>query len=188
MSLDFRTMWPGMFMELFPGLIQYTKLPHRVVIDDRIIDVRHHGKTAPPPGKRPSYETESPTDLIAFGPTSHVPLGTVAHARSGDKGDSCNFGFYVRSADEFRWLQSYLTILRIKDLLEDDYNESVLVERCKFPQIWAVHIRFLDFLGGGASSSTRIDTLGKGVAEYLRSKSVGVPSSSLKDPLSLSNP
>jgi hypothetical protein len=174
-----------MFMELFPGLIQYDKLPHRVVIDDRVIDVKHHGNTEPPPGKRPSYETESPTDLTKFGFASRVPLGTVAHARSGDKGDNCNVGFYVRSAEEFKWLQSYLTIPRIKLLLGEDYDESINVERCEFPQIWAVHFRFLDFLGGGAASSTRIDMLGKGVAEYLRSKFVDVPAKFLGNPISL---
>ncbi|KAI8937417.1 hypothetical protein NX059_005142 [Plenodomus lindquistii] len=186
MSLDFRTMSPRMFMELFPGLIQYTKLPHRVVIDDRIIDIKHHGNTAPPPGQRPSYETESKTDLAEFGFTSRVPLGSVAHARSGDKGDNCNVGFYVRSAEEYKWLQSYLTIPKIKFLLGEDYNESISVERCEFPNIWAVHFRFLDFLGGGGSSSTRIDMLGKGVAEYLRSKFVDVPAKFLTNPISIS--
>ncbi|EFX06350.1 duf1446 domain containing protein [Grosmannia clavigera kw1407] len=185
MSLDFRTMTPRMFMELFPGIISYEKLPHRVVMDDRVIEVKHHGITAPAPGKRPSSDTAHPTDLASFGFTSRVPLGAVAHARSGDKGDNCNVGIYVRSADEFRWLQSYLTIARIKALLGEDYRDSVTVERCEFPNIWAVHFRLLDFLGGGAASSTRIDMLGKGVAEYIRSKSVDVPAKFLSNPISL---
>ena len=185
MSLDFRTMTPRMFMELFPGLINYQNLSHRVVLGDATIEVKHHGITAPPPGKRPSRETCNPVDFSTFGFTSRVPLGTVAHARSGDKGDNCNVGFYVRSAEEFQWLQSYLTIPRIKKLLGDDYNESITVERCEFPRIWAVHFRFLDFLGGGAASSTRIDMLGKGVAEYLRSKFADVPAKFLGNPISL---
>lgn len=35
--------------------------------------------------------------------------------------------------------------------------------------------RVLDFLDGGIASSARIDGLGKGVAEYLRSRVVEVP-------------
>jgi hypothetical protein len=35
--------------------------------------------------------------------------------------------------------------------------------------------RVLDFLDGGIASSSRIDGLGKGVAEYLRSKVVDIP-------------
>jgi hypothetical protein len=40
-------------------------------------------------------------------------------------------------------------------------------------------------LGGGAASSTRIDMLGKGVAEYLRSKLVDVPVAFLENPIAL---
>ncbi|KAH7142124.1 duf1446 domain-containing protein [Dactylonectria macrodidyma] len=185
MSLDFRTMSPKMYMELFPGLISYESLPHQVVIDDRVIDIKHHGITQAPPGQRPSYETAQPTDLAHFGTTVKVPLGAVAHARSGDKGDNCNVGFFVRSAQEYLWLQSYLTVDRVKLLLGEDYRPSVRVERCEFPRIWAVHFRFLDFLGGGAASSTRIDMLGKGVAEYLRSKYAEVPAQFLSNPISL---
>lgn len=185
MSLDFRTMSPRMFMELFPGTISYEKLPHRIVLGDRTIDIKHHGLTAPPLGKRPSHETSNPTALESFGFTSRVPLGAVAHARSGDKGDNCNVGIFVRTAAEYQWLQSYLTVPRIISLLGEDYKSSVTIERCEFPQIMAVHFRFLDFLGGGAASSTRIDMLGKGVAEYLRSKFVDVPAKFLGNPISL---
>ena len=185
MSLDFRTMSPKMFMELFPGLISYTSLPHRVVLPEKVIDIQHHGITAPPPGKRPSTETVSATALEAFGPTKQVPLGAVAHARSGDKGDNCNVGFFARNAEEYKWLQSFMTVERVKMLLGDDMRPSITVERCEFPHIMAVHYRLLDFLGGGAASSTRIDMLGKGVAEYLRSKVVDVPVTFLGDPIAL---
>ncbi|KAJ4322158.1 hypothetical protein N0V84_004993 [Fusarium piperis] len=186
MSLDFRTMSPRMFMELFAGLISYEKLAHRVVIGDEVIQVKHHGITGASLGKRPSAETANPTPLADFGFTNRVPLGAVAHARSGDKGDNCNVGFFVRTAEEYRWLQSYLTVPKIIELLGNDYRNGVRVERCEFQQIMAVHFRFMDFLGGGAASSTRIDMLGKGVAEYLRSKHVDVPAKFLTSPISLS--
>lgn len=35
--------------------------------------------------------------------------------------------------------------------------------------------RIMDFLDGGIASSARIDGLGKGVGEYLRSKHVDIP-------------
>lgn len=185
MSLDFRTMVPKMFMELFPGTISYTRLPHRVVLPGKIIEVQHHGITASLPSKRPSAETADPVSLETFGETKLVPLGAVAHARSGDKGDNCNVGFFSRNAAEYKWLQSFLTVPRIKDLLGEDYKPSVTVERCEFPHIMAVHFRLLDFLGGGAASSTRIDMLGKAVAEYLRSKLVHIPTAFLENPIAL---
>ncbi|KAF2498485.1 duf1446 domain-containing protein [Lophium mytilinum] len=184
MSLDFRTMVPKMFMQLFPGLVAYTKLPHRVVFPDKTISIEHHGITQPALGKRPSNETAKPIPLEDFGPTKAAPLGAVAHGRSGDKGDNCNVGLFARNAEEYSWLQSFLTIPRIKELLGEDWKESVSVERCEFPQIMAVHYRLLDFLGGGGASSTRIDMLGKGVAEYIRSKTVDIPVKFLDNPIS----
>jgi hypothetical protein len=184
MSLDFRTMSPKMFMELFPGIISYTALPHRVVLLDRTIEIGHHGITGPVP-KRPSTDTTTPTGLETFGETRQAPLGAIAHARSGDKGDNCNVGFFARNLAEYEWLQSFMTIARIKTLLGDDWRNSITVERCEFPGIMAVHYRFLDFLGGGAASSARIDMLGKGVAEYLRSKLVDVPVKFLDNPITL---
>ncbi|VUC23916.1 unnamed protein product [Clonostachys rosea] len=186
MSLDFRTMSPKMYMELFPGLVSYEKLPHRVVVvGGQTTGVIHHGITAAPLGKRPSYETAYPADLDSFGFTSKAPLGAVVHGRSGDKGDNCNVGFFVRSEEEYKWLQSYLTVPKVIQLLGEDYRPGITVERCELPQIFAVHFRFLDFLGGGAASSSRIDMLGKGVAEYLRSKFVDVPARFLTNPISL---
>lgn len=78
-----------------------------------------------------------------------------------------------------------MSINCMKGLLEDDSNASITIERCEFPSIWAVHFRLLDFLGGGAASSTRIDMLGKGVAEYIRSEFVDVPAKFLGNPISL---
>lgn len=184
MSLDFRTMSPKMFMELFTGVISYTALPHRVILPDKVIEIGHHGITGPVPA-RPSTETATSTPLDAFGPTRQVPLGAVAHARSGDKGNNCNVGFFSRSAEEYTWLQSFMTIPRVKTLLGEDWRDSITVERCEFPEIRAVHYRFLDYLGGGAASSNRIDMLGKGVAEYLRSKFVDVPVKFLDEPITL---
>jgi hypothetical protein len=38
-----------------------------------------------------------------------------------------------------------------------------------------LYSRVLDFLDGGIASSSRIDGLGKGIGEYLRSKVVDIP-------------
>lgn len=74
MSLDFRTMSSKMFIELFPGVISYEKLPHRVVMNDRVVEIKHHGLTAPPPAKRPSHETSSPTQLHTLAPQAESRL------------------------------------------------------------------------------------------------------------------
>lgn len=179
MNLDFRTMDPKPFMEIFPVVIPQDLIHHRVVLSggQKIIEAPSPPETRIYPTKRPSYETSSPTSLSTFGPVARVPLGSIVHARSGDKADNSNVGFFVRHEGEYPWLQSFLTVPRFKELFADDWPEKdePLVERCEFPHILAVHFRVLDFLDGGIASSSRIDGLGKGIAEYLRSREVDVP-------------
>ncbi|GMG28671.1 unnamed protein product [Aspergillus oryzae] len=130
------------------------------------------------PIQRPSYETKIPIPLSQFGAKEAAPLGSIVHARSGDKGDNSNLGFFVRNSDEYPWLQSFLTVDRFKELLGDDWpkrENEPRAERCEFPKLLAVHFRVLDFLDGGIASSSRIDGLGKGIGEYLRSRVVDIP-------------
>ncbi|KAF4897306.1 hypothetical protein CGCVW01_v013747 [Colletotrichum viniferum] len=132
---------------------------------------------------RPSADTAEPVDLTSLGPTEFVPLGSIVHARSGDKADNSNIGFFVRYEDEYAWLRSLLTVSRLKQLLGDDWykiNPNRRVERVEFPGINAVHFRILDNLNGGIASSDRIDGLGKGIAEYLPSRYVDIPKAFLQ--------
>ncbi|OQO06222.1 hypothetical protein B0A48_08810 [Cryoendolithus antarcticus] len=106
MNLDFRTMEPKPFMEIFPSLTPQLMIDHRVRISMQ----------------RPSYETTSPHDLSSFGETVRAPLGSIVHARSGDKANNPNVGFFVRNADEYAWLQSILTVKEMKKSLGKDYG------------------------------------------------------------------
>lgn len=124
---------------------------------------------------RETYDTASPRDLKSFGPTKTVPLGDVALARSGDKGANLNCGIFVRDAEAYGWLRTYLSRQRMKELLGKDWHDSFVVERVEFPRVLAVHFVIYGILGRGVSSSTRLDSLGKGFADFLRDKWVDVP-------------
>ncbi|KAF5723331.1 transcription activator acu-15 [Fusarium mundagurra] len=167
MNLDFRTMVPKPFMEMFPALMPVSAIEHRVEMST---GASHHieppAKTAKYPIVRPSTETHGPVDMLTFGPTEWAPLGSVVHARSGDKGDNSNVGFFVRNDDEYAWLRNLLTVSKLKQLFGDDWfkgDPERRVERVEFPGINAVHFRVLDNLNGGIASSDRIDGLGKGI-------------------------
>lgn len=180
MNLDFRTMEPKPFMEIYPIVVPLHLIHHRVVLDDgTILEAPTTLATKIYPTQRLSYETANPVSLSDFGATKPAPLGSIVHARSGDKANNCNIGFFVRREDEYPWLRSFLTIPRLKELLGEDWHEETSgqekVERCEFPNLLAVHFRILDFLDGGIASSSRIDGLAKGVGEYLRSRVVDVP-------------
>ncbi|EMC95207.1 hypothetical protein BAUCODRAFT_72418 [Baudoinia panamericana UAMH 10762] len=181
MNLDFRTMDPKPFMELFPAVLPLTAVDHKMLIPrlGKEVSIAPPKETKEYPYVRPSYETAHPMDLATFGPTEREPLGGIVHARSGDKANNSNVGFFVRHEDEFPWLQSLLTVKKLVELLGKDYAGQ-RIERVEFPLIHAVHFRILDFLDGGIASSARIDGLGKGVGEYLRSRHVDVPIAFLK--------
>lgn len=146
MNLDFRTMDPKPFMEIFPAIIEQTAIKHQVELDSgRLIDIPTPQETAQYPLVRPSYETANPVDLTSFGPTRKVPLGRVVHARSGDKADNTNIGFFSRSQyeDEYEWLKTFLTVERLKILLGDDWYRDATsrrVERIEFVELKAVHL------------------------------------------------
>ncbi|KAK2046160.1 DUF1446-domain-containing protein [Colletotrichum somersetense] len=184
MSLDFRTMDPKRFMEIFPALIPQSAIDHRVLLGTgESIAVPPPGNTATYKVIRPSADTADPVDLVSLGPTEFAPLGSIVHARSGDKADNSNVGFFVRNEYEYPWLRTLLTVSRLKQLLGDDWfksNPDRRVERVESPGINAVHFRILDNLNGGIASSDRIDGLGKGIAEYLRSRYVDVPRAFLR--------
>ncbi|CAD0082729.1 unnamed protein product [Aureobasidium vineae] len=174
MNLDFRTMDPKQFYEIFPATIPQAAVNHEAIVAGKRISIAPPKKTQHYPIQRSSSETTDPVNLATFGLTERRPLGSIVHARSGDKANNSNVGFFVRHADEYSWLQSLLTVEKLKELLQEDYAGH-MIERCEFPNILAVHFRIMDFLDGGIASSARIDGLGKGVGEYLRSKHVEVP-------------
>jgi len=191
MNLDFRTMDPKPFMEIFPATLPLSAIDHHVILhtigssSPKEFQIPPATKTQIYPILRTSFETASPINLSLnpYGATKHVPLGSIVHARSGDKANNSNVGFFVRHGDEYPWLQSLFTISKVKELLGDDWiahekehnGRENRIERCEFPNIWAVHFRIMNFLDGGIASSSRIDGLGKGIGEYLRSKFVDVP-------------
>ncbi|KAJ9424236.1 DUF1446 domain-containing protein [Fusarium oxysporum] len=184
MNLDFRTMVPKPFMEMFPALMPVSAIEHRIEMSTGASHrIEPPAKTAKYPIVRPSTETHGPVDMLTFGPTEWAPLGSVVHARSGDKGDNSNVGFFVRNDDEYAWLRNLLTVSKLKQLFGDDWfkgDPERRVERVEFPGINAVHFRVLDNLNGGIASSDRIDGLGKGIGEYLRSRYVDVPKAFLE--------
>lgn len=141
MNLDFRTMDPKAFMEIFPSTIPLSAIQHQVLIPKlgKCIEIAPHGKTVEYPVIRPSYETTTATDFATFGHTELAPLGSVVHARSGDKANNSNVGLFVRHADEYPWLRSLLTADKLRELLGSDYVGQ-RIERVEFPLVFAVHL------------------------------------------------
>ncbi|MBY3794291.1 DUF1446 domain-containing protein [Rhodococcus fascians] len=105
--------------------------------------------------------------------TIRLPLGTIAAARSGDKGGSANVGVWVRTDDEFAWLVHALTVDTLKTMLPE--AEHLTVTRHVLPNLRAVNFVIDGILGQGVASQARFDPQAKGLGEWLRSRHIDIP-------------
>lgn len=77
MGLDFRTMEPKAFMEIFPATIPISAVDHRAEISSgEVVRVAPPKFSGTYPTIRPSYETAQPVDLATFGETELARLGS----------------------------------------------------------------------------------------------------------------
>jgi hypothetical protein len=112
------------------------------------------------------------------GPTESVPFGTIVGTRSGDKGGNANLGVFVRSGDEFAWLSGFLTTDRLRKLLPE--VADLEVERHVFANLWSLNFVIHGLLQEGVAASTRRDPQAKSLGEWLRARTVDIPSSLLQ--------
>jgi hypothetical protein len=106
-----------------------------------------------------------------------VPLGTIAGARSGDKGGNANLGVWVRSDAEYAWLERYLTTDRLVELVPS--VAGLPVERHCLPNILAINFVVIGLLGRGVAASTRLDPQAKALGEELRGALADIPAAVL---------
>lgn len=166
------------YFEYYVTLIPLDACNHRTHClfgKNKIIDIPPPSNTEPYQKNQRSYETPDPAKLSDFGETKLAPLGYVALGRSGDKASDINVGFFTRRDDEWHWLRTILTVDKIKELLGPaDYSGNA-IDRFEMPNLRAVHFLLHDHLDRGYNANSKLDTLGKNVCEYLRSKWVEVP-------------
>ena len=180
-----RTAFPKSFLAYYPALYAQDSLEEAIIFlntQDQSIETTvpvGHPPKYEPLEKRDDYETAGSQFLTSFGPSRRMRFGDIALGRSGDKGANINVGIFVRSAKLWEWLRNFLSKERMKELMGEDWTESYWLERVEFANIYAVHFVIYGILGRGVSSSTRLDCLGKGFADYIRDKWVDVPESLL---------
>ena len=73
--------------------------------------------TAVPDAYLHSTQTLDPPE--DWGPIWTLPLGTIAGARSGDKGGNANVGVWVRTDEAYHWLRHALDVDCFKALLPE---------------------------------------------------------------------
>ena len=88
-----------------------------------------------------------------------IQLTQLAHARSGDKGDTANVGLIALRDDYYPILVREVTAERVKQHFKGICRGTV--ERFELPNIHALNFLLHESLGGGGTLSLMTDAQGK---------------------------
>jgi len=88
-----------------------------------------------------------------------IPLVTLAHARSGDKGDTANVGLIARRPADYRVLVREVTAARVARHFKGMISGPV--ERFELPNLHALNFLLHGALDGGGTISLKTDAQGK---------------------------
>ena len=88
-----------------------------------------------------------------------IRLLDIAHARSGDKGDTANVGVIALRDEWYPVLATYLTRERVAEHFAQVIKGSV--ERFELPNLFALNFLLHGALGGGGTVTLRTDAQAK---------------------------
>ena len=98
----------------------------------------------------------------------------LAHARSGDKGDTANVGIIARKPEHYPLLVRQVTAERVKQHFAGVCFGKV--ERFELPNLHALNFLLHQSLGGGGAISLRADPQGKTFSTALLRMEIDVDS------------
>lgn len=103
----------------------------------------------------------------------HIQLRQIAHARSGDKGDSSNVGLIANTDAAYRIIQQQVTPERVKQHFKSIVKGDV--DRYEMPNLRCLNFILHDSLGGGGSESLKNDAQGKTHGQAMLLMEIDVP-------------
>ncbi len=102
-----------------------------------------------------------------------IQLVKLAHARSGDKGDTANVGLIALSDEVYPILVREVTAARVKEHFKGICKGDV--ERFELPNLGALNFLLHHSLGGGGTLSLMTDAQGKTFSTALLRMTIDVP-------------
>ncbi len=102
-----------------------------------------------------------------------VRLLDIAHARSGDKGDTANVGVIALREEWYAVLDRKVTADVVRSHMAPLSRGGV--ERFELPNLWAINFLLHGALDGGGTRSLRIDAQGKVLSTALLRLVIDVP-------------
>lgn len=102
-----------------------------------------------------------------------VRLLDIAHARSGDKGDTANVGVIALKPEWYPVLEQYVT----RDGVARHFDGAITggVDRFELPNLGALNFLLHGALGGGGTLSLKTDAQGKVYSTALLRMVIDVP-------------
>ncbi len=101
-----------------------------------------------------------------------VQLRYLAHARSGDKGDTANVGLIALDPEYYPILKREVTVASVKRHFKGMVSE---VERFELPNLNALNFLLHGALGGGGTISLKTDAQGKVYSTALLRMEIPIP-------------
>ena len=94
-----------------------------------------------------------------------VPLYTLAHGRTGDKGNRSNISVIAYRAEDFPRLAAQVTEARVAELFA--HRRPSRITRYLLPRLAAMNFVIDDVLDGGVNGALNLDAHGKALAFLL---------------------
>ncbi len=102
-----------------------------------------------------------------------IRLLDIAHARSGDKGDTANVGVIALRPEFYPVLVESLTTERVREHFRGICHGAV--ERFELPNLGALNFLLHESLGGGGTVSLKTDAQGKTLSTAMLRMRIEVP-------------
>lgn len=94
-----------------------------------------------------------------------MKLHLLAHARTGDKGDTSNISVIAYEPGDYAFLAEHVTAERVRAHLASTVRGTVT--RYELPGLGALNFVLEQALGGGVTRSLALDTHGKSLSSSL---------------------
>jgi hypothetical protein len=109
----------------------------------------------------------------------NIQLTKLAHARSGDKGDTANVGLIALRDEFYPLLVREVTAERVKQHFTGIVKGSV--ERFELPNLGALNFLLHESLGGGGTLSLMTDAQGKTFSTALLRMMIEIPDNEARE-------
>ena len=108
-----------------------------------------------------------------------IYLLDIAHGRSGDKGDTSNVCVFARKPEYYDLIIREVTAERLKSYFGDMVKGDIT--RYEVESLSGINLVMHHALGGGATMSLRLDSLGKSMGSAVMRMKISVSEKELED-------